>query len=138
MTRTRRVSACLLVFGLLFFAVDGGALAGKGENGATGLRTASASATTEARIPGQQRLLRQALPCCTLTRILRLQVSHPSAEHLPRQHEGHSQISDLYLPSRSSHLLLLRYPLWFQFGPATNYSDVSEKRTIARAPLTAL
>jgi hypothetical protein len=58
--------------------------------------------------------------------------------HLSCQHERRAQMSDLYTPSHASHLLLLRYPLWFQFEPATNYSEVFAQRTISRPPLTTL
>jgi hypothetical protein len=156
MTRARRVSAGIIVVGLLCFAGGGGTLAGIPKDGSAGLRTASASTTTEARIHGQQRLLMEGFrsrifmlhpdqkgqrlvsSATVKSRTLKLQGTHPSSVHLLRQHEWGPQTSDLYVPSHSSHLQLLRYPLWFQFCPATNDSEVFTRRTIAQAPLSAL
>jgi hypothetical protein len=119
MTRACRVSAGLLLFRLLCFAGAGVALAGIPDDCTAARRTASASATIKSRV-------------------FKPRATHPSSVPLSRQHERRPQMPDLYLPSHSSHLLLLRYPVWFQFGPAANYSHVFDHRTISRPPLTAL
>jgi hypothetical protein len=138
MIRARRVSVRLLIFGLLYFA-GGSALAAIPEDSSAGLRAASASVTTQ-RILGQRHLpmVASVSRATSKSRVFKSQVGHPSSVHLARQHEQRQQTSDLYTPSHSSHLLLLHYPLWFQFGPATNYSKVSAQRVFVRAPLTAL
>jgi hypothetical protein len=138
MTRARRVSASLLVFGLLCSA-GGGALAAIPEDGSAGLRAASANMTTQ-RVLGQRHLPMgtSVSRVTSKSRAFKSQVRHPSSEHSPRPREWRPQISDVYSPSRSSQLLLLHYPLWFQFGPATNYSEVSAQRVFVRAPMMAL
>jgi len=68
-----------------------------------------------------------------------------------RQNDGFGQISDVYLPSRSSRALPLDLPVWFQVCRLTVYRDISanhthiashsrsfDRRGLARPPLTAV
>ena len=68
-----------------------------------------------------------------------------------RQNAGIGQISDVYLPSRSSHFLPLHYPVWFQLCRLADYRAISanhtqiashfrsfDHRRRARPPLTAI
>jgi hypothetical protein len=152
MTGARRVSANLMIFGLLYFAGVGVSLAAP-DNSAKS-HTASVSTRNHGRVLAEQHRLMMALASCFLatlsdrrghgpvsnvkvkSRILNPEGRRTGSEHSLPQRDGHSQFSDAYAPSARSHLL--HYPVWFQFCPLTNYREASANRPIVPILLTTL